>query len=382
MDEIQQMLFEDPTPTTARQKGFWAWWYRVTTPPTPPEDASFEEREIHRRIRLTSIVIFVLIFVWLLSIPNALLGTNFLLLPLLGVLFITTLIGAILNKQGKVNLAGIIIVLSWTFIGIFGNIWTTAGGISPYSIPLFALLAMPEMFAAAMLPSWWVAGDAAVNIVGCILSVILMPHTADLNVRRGILWTYGVGMPIVLQVTIAGIAILWTTSILNTIRERNEAEEVAKLERDIAEQMTVSVTEKEALERSIAAIVQTQSRVANGDFSARVPLTNDNVLWPVAGTLNNLIGRLQKALESEQKLRITEQAAAYLLSQLQRQKQGLPPSYTRTNTTIDPIAMSVLNQTTMRNPQSGQTSFPEQTALPKQMPNQFPPTNNPSSINY
>ncbi|GAC1360375.1 MAG: hypothetical protein NVS2B12_09140 [Ktedonobacteraceae bacterium] len=40
------------------------------------------------------------------------------------------------------------------------------------------------------------------------------------------------------------------------------------------------------LDASIQQIVQTYMRIANGDFDARVPLNQDNVLWQVAGSLN------------------------------------------------------------------------------------------------
>ena len=35
-------------------------------------------------------------------------------------------------------------------------------------------------------------------------------------------------------------------------------------------------------------------RVANGDFDARVPVQEGNVLWQVSGPLNNLLARTQR----------------------------------------------------------------------------------------
>ncbi len=35
-------------------------------------------------------------------------------------------------------------------------------------------------------------------------------------------------------------------------------------------------------------------KVANGDYNARVPLNQGNVLWQVSGSLNNLLSRFQR----------------------------------------------------------------------------------------
>jgi hypothetical protein len=34
-------------------------------------------------------------------------------------------------------------------------------------------------------------------------------------------------------------------------------------------------------------------RVANGDYSAHAPLTEENMLWQISGPLNNLLARTQ-----------------------------------------------------------------------------------------
>ena len=102
-------------------------------------------------------------------------------------------------------------------------------------------------------------------------------------------------------------------------------------------------------------ILQTQTRVANGDLSARVPLTSENVLWSVAGTLNNLITRLQRAQGAEEQLERTKSSAGWLVSIMRNHKTGQPSGrYTRTGTVIDPIAMELFSST------NGQQQQPSQ----------------------
>ena len=59
---------------------------------------------------------------------------------------------------------------------------------------------------------------------------------------------------------------------------------------------------KRVLEHGIQYLVETQRRVANGDIAARVPLTEDNVLWPVAISFNNLLTRYQRLNEEAEHL--------------------------------------------------------------------------------
>jgi hypothetical protein len=51
--------------------------------------------------------------------------------------------------------------------------------------------------------------------------------------------------------------------------------------------------QRQQLEVGVQQILQTHVRIANGDYSARAPLTKDNVLWQIAVSLNNLVTRLR-----------------------------------------------------------------------------------------
>ena len=129
-------------------------------------------------------------------------------------------------------------------------------------------------------------------------------------------------LPAVVQGATAGISFLWVSSLQRALRERDQAEEVARLERDLSTQTEIMAQQKVQLEQSIDMILQTQMRVANGDLSARVPLNSENVLWSVAGTLNNLITRLQRARGAEEQLERTKSSADWLVAMLRNQKIG------------------------------------------------------------
>lgn len=91
------------------------------------------------------------------------------------------------------------------------------------------------------------------------------------------------------------VAFLWVRGATQALLRADHAEEIARLEHDMALQAEVVTDQKQRLDASIQRIVETHTRVANGDFSARVPLTDDNILWQISGPLNNLIVRLQRS---------------------------------------------------------------------------------------
>jgi len=68
-------------------------------------------------------------------------------------------------------------------------------------------------------------------------------------------------------------------------------------------------------EEGIHAIQQTQVRVANGDYQARAPLAEENVLWQVAFSLNTMILRLERAAGAEQR---TQAEVERLVQEIQR----------------------------------------------------------------
>ncbi len=341
--ELNDRLLQNIQLVRRKRRDYFGWWYRFTAPPIPPPNAPLEQREIARQGRLTSIVIFILIFLNVGSVPSATSGLNKALIGVLIASFIIIGISIVLNRRGLVFWAGLLLVLIHA-IGIMINLYTTPTGLSFQVISSFAILILPTLLAAALLPAGTVFLFAALNTIFCFLAVMFMPHAKGFNDPASLVFVQGVVLPAVVQGATAGISFLWVSSLQRALRERDQAEEVARLERDLSEQTEIMAQQKVQLEQSISMILQTQTRVANGDLNARVPLTSDNVLWSVAGTLNNLITRLQRAQNAEEQLERTHASAGWLVNIMRNHKAGQPIGrYTRTGTVIDSIAMELFS---------------------------------------
>lgn len=349
-----------PSTQTVQHKnnGLLGWWYNLTTPPEPAANAPLEQRELYRRARLSSIILLIL---FLLTIPSAIegiFGLNRMLLYILVVFVAATLAATALNKLGRVTLAGLVIVITYT-AGMMVNILTTPDGLTPELIPVFMILLIPEIMAAAMVSTRFVFVSAIVNIVFGFLAIKFMFHNIALDPYMPVIYTNAGVLPATLQAVIAGVSFLWGTNLEKAVRERDQAKEIARLERDLSEQNALMARQKEQLEHSIAMIVHTQSQVANGELNARVPLTPDNVLWSVGGALNNLIARLQRNYIIEQELEHTKHSAAHLVSIIRQRKVGRPAAhYGRTGTVIDTVAMEVLTSSQSLHPTDKNTPIP------------------------
>ena len=348
-DRLNAQVLQSASLVRAKRGGFWNWWYRWTAPTLPATaNISLEAREVVRQGRLTSIVIFILIFLNLGSVPSAISGLNKALAVVLVVSLIAMAIATYLNKRGSVFWAGLIIVLVHA-VGIMFNLFTTPTGLSFEVISSFAILIIPTLLAAALLPPFAVFVIAALNVLFCIFAIHFMHPAAGFNPPPALVIVQGAVLPGVIQGATAGISFLWVSSLQRALRERDQAEEVARLERDLSDQTERMAQQKEQLEQSIRIILQTQTRVANGDLAARVPLTPDNVLWSVAGTLNNLITRLQRSQQAEEHLERTKASAGWLISIIRARKNGQSaPNYSRTGTVVDPIAMELFTHTELR----------------------------------
>jgi hypothetical protein len=284
-----------------QEHAFLRWWYRLASPVEPERSASFEKMERFRRGRLGSQIILALYVLLLISIPAGFIGTNIYLIPIVIGSELALLLATALNRLGRVNIAGSVVVL--TFIAFpTVNVVTTPGGLSMEVLPLYALLAIPLLCAVSFLPPWWVFVVALSNILLTFLSLAYLRHTAELNTLLAASF-WGIVTPIILiQILVSVVAYALVQGTIQALLRASNAEELAKLEFALATQAEKELKQKKLLEGSIQTIVQTHMRIANGDLNARVPLTADNVLWTIAGSLNNLLARLQSSREREKRL--------------------------------------------------------------------------------
>jgi hypothetical protein len=268
------------------------WWYRLTSPAEPDRSAPFKEQERFRRGRTGSQIILGLYFLLLISIPAGFVGTNQYLIPIVIGSMICLTVATVLNRMGAIDLAGVLVVLTFIAFPVL-SIVTTSGGLGMEALPLFGLLILPLLCAVSFLPPWYVFVVALGNSAFTWLALVYLPHTAELDAILSVAFT-GIITPIILiQIIVSVVAFAWVQGTTQALVRADNAEEIARLEHDLGQQAKLAAQQKQQLEASIQKIVETHMRVANGDYSARAPLTQENVLWQISGPLNNLLARTQ-----------------------------------------------------------------------------------------
>lgn len=166
------------------------------------------------------------------------------------------------------------------------------------NVQLFDTLAISLLFAVALLPPWGVFLTAATNLLVTAGVLTMFPHEAAVTP----LIPNVISRAASVEVSISVIAFLLVQIMRQAIARADRAEEIGKLQKALLKQEHAVAEQKRALDASIQQIIETQRRVANGDLDARVPLTPENVLWEVAGPLNNLLNRMRRGIQAEQEL--------------------------------------------------------------------------------
>ena len=270
------------------------WWYRIAAPSPPIDTSNLQQREVYRRGRLISIALLMLLIVMVIVMVTVGLFVNRALGYNIAVTLVALLAAVVMNRQGQVVIAGILVV-GGLDLSLMLN-WLSYPTISIFLLPLLDLLVLPELFAVSLLPPKAVFIDAFLHILFIVGALtFFFPQDAAFH---ALLHTSSLqdalARPIVIQVSVAVITYLWVTSATQAIARADRATTIAALERTMAEQAHMEAEQKRDLERSIAQIIQTHARVAKGDFSARVPLNKGVVLWEIAGSLNTLLARVQR----------------------------------------------------------------------------------------
>ncbi|HEV2580008.1 MAG TPA: hypothetical protein VGT44_04070, partial [Ktedonobacteraceae bacterium] len=165
--------------------------------------------------------------------------------------------------------------------------------------------------------------------------------------------------PAILFLIVAAISYLWVNSALNALKRADRAELIAELERRELEQ-------KQELERAIEHILLVQTRVANGDFDARVPIYEHHVLWQVSIAFNNLLARFKSSAQSERNLHRVAEEIAQLRSALKLWQLGQPLRwYPTEKNLLGPLADD-LRRTML--PQVAASAAPQGVQAAAQMP--------------
>lgn len=373
------------------------WWLRLTSSGWDRPQVTVEQREAARRSRLAAWIILGLLIIALVLAPAALTDTPTLIS--LGIVTLGILVAAALNRAGHVTLGGSLLV--FLVIGAdMGAITGATPGLDTIYLPAYDLLAIAVLIGVSILPRIAAFIIAAVNIGVITADFFLQPKVGDLLVQyhqEGALSL--LARPIALQIIVATVAYLWVRGTDDAIRRADRAEEIAAMEHAIVEQ-------KRQLDYGIQQILETHVRVANGDFSARAPLNQDNILWQIAASLNNLLSRLQKAGQAEYQLRRTEEEIRRLAIAIRDAQLGRAAIWPAPTGTAADLLLEVMGRgsrdaapASIQPPRSfpqgasgyGQaapSSFPQASQSshygqpPSQAPDPSPSANNPWTIPY
>lgn len=295
-----------------KRHGVMAWWLDLTAPPPAPATASLDEQERRRKAELSAYVLLGLLVMGLALIPNGLVNLPTLMFAV--AMIATALVAGALNRTNHTRMAAIVLIA--TFGLALGGALATAPQLDLMWMPALDFFGLPVLLAGLLLSRrapFIVAGLGAVVI---ILLLELKPRDSGLGHMVAVLGIYHFMVrPFTMLLIVAVASWLWARSVEQAIIRADRAEELATMEHAIVEQ-------KRRLESGIQDLLETHVRVANGDFSARAATSQENVLWQIAVSLNNLLARLGKFAYVDQRLHRTETEVDRLALTLENARTG------------------------------------------------------------
>jgi hypothetical protein len=290
------------------QRGFLAWWNRLTSPPDAPAGASFVLRDRVRRGHVASALMLFLLIVLGIASTIGIFSTNHTILAVIITMFVAILFSIPLNRLGQIEVVGIIMAIGLTG-GMYTSMLTAPGGMSPAEKDILYLLFFADMFVAAILPVNFVFLVAGLNIAFSVYALTFAPHTPALTtlLAHG---GYATILARLIQIHVIVSGVMWVVihNLNAACRRANRAEEVARLQHDLAAMAQQQIYQARALEHSITLMTRTLTSLANGDESARIPLTRENILYQICGQVNNLIGRYYHIRHVDQEYQVLSYA--------------------------------------------------------------------------
>ncbi|GHO50901.1 hypothetical protein [Ktedonospora formicarum] len=306
-------------------KGFLAWWYRVSAPPPAPLGATFQQRDLVRRGRIASAILLFLAAILLLVAPLGWFGPNKQILYTALIVWATIAVCVVLNRRKHVNLVGCLLCLAVN-TGMYVSILRAPGGLGVDDKDILYLLVFSELLLGAILPASWIVIPLVVNLAFSVCALTLLPHTPALT---GLLQSSQFLIVFrVFQMHLLITGVLWILNIhaRESVQRANQAEEVARLQRDMGHLATARVQEAEQLTQAVEGLVQTLTQVMRGSLQARVPNQHGGSFWALGALLNSLLTRYQRAVmdaREVQLLRLTvhqHKTTHQIASQLTREQ--------------------------------------------------------------
>lgn len=323
-----------------------SWWYSISLPLRPPA-ATPKAREQERYERLTAGLLLVIICTFLPLAPVMLFFSPASpSSPPLGIVMLCLLTTSwIMGRMGRQILSASFLV-AYTFVGVTGPLLTNP--LDASLAPLFGILTISVIFAGALMPpvAALITGLLSCLDIGLVAFLSLNVNTYNKGGQLALatvnILSVVVIVPMMIQIVVAIVVFVIMRNLLAAIRRADRAEEIVLLQAAIAEHERAHLLEQKQLEDGLERIAEAHARIANGDYQARVSLSEGHVLWSIAVPLNNLLNRLQGWKNDSDLLTTTNQAAAYVAEQLRRsfqmgQKRPLP----LTGTPLDSVIVEL-----------------------------------------
>jgi len=281
--------------------GVLEWWYRHFAPAGSTETASLAQRERVRRGRTASIVMPIFMLFLLAILLLAVLQQDYLQAIAVGAGIGGSVLALWLNRMGWIKVAGLLVLV----IVYAGEIISLAmgGGLTATNTFLLDFTVIPDVIVLAFFSANSLFPVVWLNVVLIWGLVTFGPHDATIAAMLSRAPLQIFAHVYILQLIIASTLYLWARSCELALQRADRAEEIVALEKRENERKQLELEQKSQLDSGIQQILQTHVAVANGDLSARAPLSQDHVLWRVAMSLNNLIARLQSLSHTESELR-------------------------------------------------------------------------------
>jgi hypothetical protein len=246
-------------------------------------------------------------------------------------------VSGFLNRLGQTTLAAAGYVLSVTIA--ISILVLSAGKVTNVSVPDYDLYMIPTLIASLILSRRYLP-VVVIAQIAIILGIYLTLPKDDVlmselvKYRDGSIYS-GIFDAILLQISSGIVGYLGASSMERALIRASRAEELAEARSYIDEQNRLITQQKQRLEQGIAVLKETQSRVANGDYSARAQL-QDNELFPLAISFNLLVERLAKLGNMEQDYRRLWQAVQVTLEARNQLAYG-KRQHTQTGTQLDQV---------------------------------------------
>ncbi|HEU5378549.1 MAG TPA: hypothetical protein VFV38_24265, partial [Ktedonobacteraceae bacterium] len=139
------------------------------------------------------------------------------------------------------------------------------------------------------------------------------------------------------------ICFIVITSLQESLKRADKAEEVAKLHEIVTKQASQELQAKRQLEGDVREIIAGMTRFANGDNQARIQLEPGCLLWSVASSINNMVGRFVRLREQEQPMQQSFMALKAYMAAIQLAKaRGVPVILPHTGTEMDILIEELL----------------------------------------